>query len=418
MQNIELEASAHKSEASSSQQCPIDHSALSQQKTVRGVEPVDRPIERDADGVWHVRGFDEARAVLRSGNTQQAGFKADLLARLPRKMKSPILYQEGKAHQQQRKQTARFFTPKAVSSNYRQLMETLVDQLIKELQDKKRADLSKLSMVLAIRVAGEVVGLTNSLLPGITKRLDAFFEHEIDDFSWHPQTLMSFVGNQWRIASFFLLDVKPAIQARRRNPREDVISHLLAQGYNDGEILTECVTYAAAGMVTTREFISVAAWHLLEQPALRARYLVASEEERQVILQEVLRLEPVVGNLYRRATADIHLESQGAHITLPQGELLNIHVHGANADESVVGEQPLALCPGRELKGDHIPSAVMAFGDGHHRCPGSYIAIQEADIFLQRLLALDSLRIERTPKVNWNELVTGYELRKFMLVLD
>ena len=60
----------------------------------------------------------------------------------------------------------------------------------------------------------------------------------------------------------------------------------------------------------------------------------------------------------------------------------------------------------------------MAFGDGHHHCPGSYIAIQEADIFLHRLLALDGLRIERIPDVNWNELVTGYELRRFMLALD
>src|SRR5258708_39210129 len=144
-------------------------------------------------------------------------------------------------------------------------------------------------------------------------------------------------------------------------------------------------------MVRRREFMSVAAWQSLEQPAFGARSLVASEEERQAILQEVLRLEPVVGNLYRRATTDIHLESQGAHIMIPQGELLNIHVHGANADESVVGEQPLALCPGRELKGDHIPLAVMAFGDGHHRCPGSYIAIQEADIFLQRLLSLHGM---------------------------
>src|SRR5258708_28978096 len=94
MQNIELEASAHKSEASSSQQCPIDHSALSQQKTLRGVEPVDRPIERDADGVWHVRGFDQARAVLRSGNTQQAGFQADLLLASAPTTQSPIFYQE------------------------------------------------------------------------------------------------------------------------------------------------------------------------------------------------------------------------------------------------------------------------------------------------------------------------------------
>ncbi len=418
MQNIEMGTPAQMPEVPPGQHCPIDHSAWSQQKTTHVVEPVDKPVERATDGVWHIRGFDEARAVLRSGNTRQAGFNAEMLARLPRKMKSPILYQEGKAHQQQRKQTARFFTPKAVSSSYRQLMETLADQLVRELQNKKRADLSKLSMVLAVRVAGEVVGLTNSRLPGMPNRLAAFFEHNMSVFSWHLRALLGFVGNQLRIASFFFLDVKPAIQARRRNPREDVISHLLAQNYSDSEILTECVTYAAAGMVTTREFISVAAWHLLEQPALRARYLGAPEEERQAILQEVLRLEPVVGNLYRRATADIHLDSQGTHIMIPRDELVNIHVHSANEDESVVGEQPLALCPERELQGDHIPPAVMAFGDGHHRCPGSYIAIQEADIFLQRLLALKGLRVERVPDVKWNELVTGYELRNFMLALD
>src|SRR2546421_4656471 len=285
------EAHSIQASAETPMHCPVEHGSLSYQKTSRSVgaspETSSTPLQRDAQGVWQVHGFEEARTILRSSATKQAGFNAEQLEKIPSVTNKPILYMEGKAHQQQRKQTARFFTPKAVSSNYRQLMETVVDQLIKELQDKKRADLSKLSMVLAIRVAGEVVGLTNSLLPGITKRLDAFFEHEIGDFSWHPRTLMGFVGNQRRIASFFLLDVKPAIQARRRNPREDVISHLLAQGYKDGEILTECVTYAAAGMVTTREFISVAAWHLLEQPALRARYLLAPEEERQAILQEV-----------------------------------------------------------------------------------------------------------------------------------
>jgi hypothetical protein len=49
--------------------------------------------------------------------------------------------------------------------------------------------------------------------------------------------------------------------------------------------------------------------------------------------------------------------------------------------------------------------------DGHHRCPGSYVALQETDIFLRRLLALDGLRIACTPTLRWNDLVTGYELR-------
>jgi cytochrome P450 len=83
----------------------------------------------------------------------------------------------------------------------------------------------------------------------------------------------------WRTFSFFWLDVKPAIKAHRRTPKANVISHLIAQNYTDVDILTEYLTFAAAGMATTREFISVAAWHFLEQPELRAHYLVAPETD-------------------------------------------------------------------------------------------------------------------------------------------
>ncbi len=92
-------------------------------------------------------------------------------------------------------------------------------------------------------------------------------------------------------------------------------------------------------------------------------------------------------------------------------------IYAANADETVVGEEPLGLCPGRAIDGERIPSMLLGFGDGHHRCPGSYLAIQETDIFLQRLLAVDTLYIERTPALYWNELTTGYEVRNFLLAL-
>ncbi len=399
--------------------CPIDHSAWPQQKTARVAEPIKTPMECDAAGVWQVRGFEDARTILRSADTKQAGFKAELLEQLPTGIKnSPILYQEGKAHQLQRKQTARFFTPKAVSSHYRLLMERLTDQLVGKLQRARRADLSQLSMTLAVCVAAEVVGLTSSRLPGLDKRLDAFFAQGVPIPSWNPLALARFLRVQVAMVAFFYLDVQSAIHARKRQAREDVISHLIAQGYSKTEILTECITYAAAGMATTREFISVAAWHFLDHPALRARYLAAPEAERQDMLQEILRLEPVVGHLLRRATADIPLESAGVSITIKQGELIDIHIYAANTDERAVGEQPLALCPGRTLRAERVSLAVLGFGDGHHRCPGSYIAIQETDIFLQRLLALEGLRIERAPSLRWNDVVTGYELRDFILTLE
>ena len=399
-------------------QCPVDHTAFSQQKTARRVEPAEpRAIERDSEGVWHVRSHVQARAVLRGTDTKQAGFNAEMLEKMPGGMRSPILYQEGKEHNEQRKQTARFFSPRAVSENYRELMEEFVGGLIEELLRKKRMELDMLSFRLAVKVAGKVVGLTDSRLPGMDRRLEAFFNNDIAELGWSPRKLLGFVRNQTRVAAFFYLDVKPAIEARKKEPKEDVISHLLSKGYGDGEILTECLTYAAAGMVTTREFISAAAWHMLEQPAVRERYLAGDEEERHALLQEILRLEPVVGNLYRRATADIQLDDADETVTIPAGSLINLHTYAANADESVTGECPLMITPGRELQKEKVGPAVMSFGDGSHRCPGAFVAIQESDVFLRRLLGLESLRIERKPSVSWNDLVAGYELRGFTVAV-
>jgi cytochrome P450 len=402
--------------------CPIDHTKWSDQKTTHGVERADETINRDEAGVWHVHRFEDARTILRSGNAKQAGFGKETVDGLDKgnKMKPPILFQEGKDHLLQRKQTARFFTPKAVDSGYRQLMETVADKLIADLRRKKRADLSDLGRFMAVTVAAEVIGLTDSYVSGMDKRINAFFEGDPIKMAKH-MTVKSFLKsltNQIAVTSFFFLDVKPAIKARRRVQKDDVISHLVAQNCTDAEVLVECITYGAAGMVTTREFICVASWHLLENTELRTRYLAAPEKERYEILNEILRLEPVVGNLYRRTTADIEIKSGDEQIVIPQGELVDVHVRAANIDERVIGEQPMNVCPGRTLTGSQIPSAIMSFGDGVHRCPGSYLAIQESDLFLQRLLAIEGLHIEKQPRVSWNELVTGYEIRDFRIAIS
>ncbi|HEU4329101.1 MAG TPA: cytochrome P450 [Roseiflexaceae bacterium] len=394
--------------------CPIDHSALSQQKTARTIEPPRPPVERDARGVWRIRGYAAARTVLRSADTRQAGFRAETALQRSGTRRLPILFQDGPPHHEQRRLTARYFTPATVSKNYRELMERYVSQAVGALRRRGQIDLSALSMWLAVRVAAQVVGLTDSSLPGMDRRLDAFFSNRVGEQGW--QLRLQRLWGRSRILAFFWLDVKPAIAARRRQPREDVISHLLAQGSTDTEILTECITFGAAGMATTREFISVAAWHMLELPDLRAQYLAGDEEQRHALLHEILRLEPVVGHLYRRATADLSLDD-GA-ITIPQGSLIDLDVYAINADAELVGEHPLLLCPGRPLAEERAGAAVMSFGDGHHRCPGAYIAIQETDILLQQLLRIEGLRIERKPSITWSELTESYEVRDFIVSIE
>jgi cytochrome P450 len=126
----------------------------------------------------------------------------------------------------------------------------------------------------------------------------------------------------------------------------------------------------------------------------------------------------VVQHIYRRTVDEVHLESQGDIVVIPPGELIDVHVAPVDADERVVGDEPLAICPGRALAIAGISPSVMGFGDGHHRCAGEFVAIQEADIFLQRLLALSGLRITRGPQVSWNVISTGYELRAFRVAID
>src|SRR5690606_8001450 len=104
---------------------------------------------------------------------------------------------------------------------------------------------------------------------------------------------------------FFKRDVVPAIRHRQTKDMDDVISYLVREGFSDQEILVECMTYATAGMITTREFIVMVAWHLLEKDDLRRRFLDGGEEVQFAILDEILRIDPVAAYVYRKAEEDL-----------------------------------------------------------------------------------------------------------------
>lgn len=391
--------------------CPHAHAG---RKSARQHEALGPALER-RDGTWHVRSYAHARAVLRaSEETTQAGFNAENVARSG--LRRPVLFQDGAEHKAQRTAIARFFTPKTVSERYRELMEETADSLVEELRQARSADLSVLTMRMAVQVAARIVGLTESRRPGLHRRLEALlsFERLEGRPRWRRWALEA--RSHARMLAFYLQDVRPAIRARREAPREDVISHLLSQGYRPAEILVECITYGAAGMATTREFLCMAAWHLLEDEGLRREYLEADEAQRTHILHELLRLEPVVGHLYRRTTAELTLHDEdGAHV-IPAGSRVDVNVRAANADGEAVGARPLQACPERtRAEGVHGP--VASFGDGTHRCPGAFVAIQESDVFLQRLLRLP-LRLRTAPRLSWNDLIEGYELRDVIVEVE
>lgn len=374
------------------------------------------PLVPGPEGSLHIHSHAAARAVLRADEVTQSGFGADVLQKVRRTLiRLPVLFLDGQEHQEMRRATARFFTPRTVEESYVALMEAETKRLVDQLKRDKTARLDLMSMDMAVAVAGAIVGLTEHLIPGMAGRIAALLDKPPIDGKLSPGAIVRIILSNIRITAFYICDVLPSIRTRRKAPQSDVISHLLSLGYSNAEIVTECVIFGAAGMVTTREFIAIAALHFIDRPQLRERFLAAGMPERRAILEEILRLEPVVGKLYRRAKEPLDLP--GGH-RVDTGQRLAIDVRSANGDEAAVGACPFHIDPDRKMPDPRTGAPAMSFGDGRHRCPGAFIAMEESAIFLAALLALPGLRVVGEPKISWNDLVGGYQFDECHIAID
>ncbi len=70
----------------------------------------DPRVERDTNGLWHVRGYIEARDILKEELIQD-GFNAEELRKVGFE---GVLYQHGEPHRQSRAAIAKYFSPTTV----------------------------------------------------------------------------------------------------------------------------------------------------------------------------------------------------------------------------------------------------------------------------------------------------------------
>lgn len=360
-----------------------------------------------------VRSHEVARQVLSLQDaTVQAGFKSEEVARATI-IDPPMLYTEGETHREQRRAAARHFTPRTVSTRHSGLIADLADEIVDRFEATGSGDVDTMAFRMAMRVVTAVLGMTGSDLAAMERLLDRYFRPDPPPSAPRWQHLLAQAGTQARTLRFHVRHVRPEIKARRRvaeqDRPDDVISALVSRGQSDLDILGECLMYAAAGMVTTRQLMTMTVWHLLVDDALRARYLAADQAQRIRIIQEVLRLEPVGGTLLRHTTRDLELDVDGDPLTVPAGTLVDIEIRAVHLDARAVGADPGRLDPDRTPAAGVGPSA-MAFGHGHHSCPGEPLALVETEAFVSRLLHDDAVRLVREPVVEWNDVALAYHL--------
>jgi cytochrome P450 len=187
------------------------------------------------------------------------------------------------------------------------------------------------------------------------------------------------------------------IAERRADPREDILSMLLAARFeggepmDDAEIRDQLMTLLVAGHETTATGLAWTFDLLVRHPAVLDRLVAEVDAGEQAyaraVVSESLRLRPVVPLAGRRLASPLHVDGY----ELPAGTDVTpaIWLTHTRADRY---PEPLAFRPERFLDGAPATSAWVPFGGGVRRCIGAAFAEMEMRVVLAEVLRHRRLR--------------------------
>jgi cytochrome P450 len=247
----------------------------------------------------------------------------------------------------------------------------------------------------ALRVPASVIGDLMGLDPSLHARLKRW----ADLITGGVTTVRPEELDRKQLARDAVADLRryfgEVLEARRRNPAEDLVSDLL-RAEVDGEVLTqdELIAFMAVllvgGIETVVHMLGVSFVVLLDQPELLAR-LRADRSLIPAFLEEVLRYEPPAQAAPRMATQEVEVGG----VKLPKGAPLLAMLGSANRDEAYFPD-------GDRFAMDRTGPKNLSFGHGVHFCLGAQLARMEGRLALEALLDRVG-RLERGPEpMTWH----------------
>jgi cytochrome P450 len=173
---------------------------------------------------------------------------------------------------------------------------------------------------------------------------------------------------------------------RTAQPRDDVISGLIAAQVSAGRITDDELAWNVANLIfagqdTTRYQLASALRAVAAEPGYWERMSTDRDLVEQ-ITEEVLRIEPVVNFIVRVAQQDF--DYRGVHVAAGRRVILNVQAASRDPEQFTA---PDSFCP--RATGRHDESFDVAFGLGDHYCLGAGLAraeIEEALDVLSRHL--------------------------------
>ncbi|MER5938192.1 cytochrome P450 [Streptomyces sp. NPDC001928] len=355
---------------------------------IRAVEPVwvpGRPVvvlasHAACDAVLRdPRASNDRRHALLHRTSDPADGGAPPPAELP-----SFLFMDPPRHGTLRRLAAPGFTPRAVR-RLTPMIRELIDDLLDEAAARARLDgVADLASPLPVTVICRVLGIDTGEREWYRTR-SSLLGQAVDPY-------LAFLGvpapglDRRRRAEAELTEFFGRLAARRRaEPRDDIVSDLLAAGI-DGEpltgeeIATTCRLLLNAGHETTVGLIANGLLTLLDEPGTLAALRDDPAATAPAVAEELLRLQPPLQLVHRHAREDMDVRGT----PVPRGTTMVLLLAGANRDPAVF-DRPHRFDPARTDAARHL-----SFGLGTHYCLGAPLGRLEAELaftrFAQRIV--------------------------------
>ena len=302
--------------------------------------------------------------------------------------KHSLLNLEPPAHTRLRTLVNRAFVSRHVEQ-LRPRIIRLANEMIDGFEGQDTVDLIKAfaAPIPAIIIA-EMIGLPAESAPQLlnwSNRMVAMYmfgvSHETElDANQASQDFMDFVGD--------------AIKERRRQPREDLLSHMLTSDrdgdvLSDDEVMSTAILLLNAGHEATVHTTGNGVKSILES-GIDPVTLFATPEQTEATVEECLRFDAPLHMFTRYALSDLDYEG----LRLRKGDVIGLMLGAANRD-------PQRFTNANSFDPFRTDGANVSFGAGIHFCIGAPLARIELQVAFSELFKrLPKLRIAEAPRYN------------------
>jgi cytochrome P450 len=346
------------------------------------------PVFRSALGMWICTRFEDCQAVLRDprlGKVQDEDGRSRTEARFGAGTMTPeqiealrerrsMLFLNPPDHTRLRGLVSKAFTPRTVERLRPQIVG-LVDELLAELPDGEPVDVVEtIAFPLPVAVIGRMLGVPAQDWPRfrtVMRDVTVLLEPMIPE-----DQLRRALEAQQEIDAYF----RELVARRRREPQDDLISHLIAveegsDRLTEMELISTATLLFGAGFETTTNLIGNGLLALLTHPDELARLRSDPAGLTRSAVEELLRFDSPVQLDGRDAFEDVPI----ADAVVGAGETVLTLLGAANRDPARFRE------PDR-LDLDRDEGPPLSFASGIHYCLGAALARAEAQVLFDRLM--------------------------------